>query len=188
MPNGEDYWVFSWTKGTLYVNDRNMPYEIIDGKLYIGVVDYKTNSIDNYVVYEKVDSKEYTKDEISIKDDTNIPYVKDKEVVGFWEAVDYVRNFDDFKVGQKFWSCGLLLKEYIFKPDGTLIVSYNLEDNNSSFINWSKGVVVNKNRSTVSKYTIKEINGEKFMFVEWKSGDYTFGGEVCGYYVFKKLN
>ena len=31
-----------------------MPYEIIDGKLYIGVVDGKTNTIDNYAIYEKI--------------------------------------------------------------------------------------------------------------------------------------
>ena len=66
LPNGEEYWVFSWTKGILYLKDRQLPYEIIDGKLFIGIVDYKTNTIDNYAIYEKVDNKHYTKEEISI--------------------------------------------------------------------------------------------------------------------------
>lgn len=188
LPNGEEYWVFSWTKGTLYLKERKLPYEIIDGKMFIGVVDCKTDTVDNYAVYEKVDSKEYTKDEISIKDNTNIPFIKDEEVVGFWEAVDYVRSFDQFKVGQRFWGSEPFLKEYVFKPDGSLIVSYTDKSLGVAFINWSKGVVINKKVSTVSEYQIKNIDGDKYMFVEWKSGDYTFGGEVRGYYVFKKIN
>lgn len=186
LPNGEEYWVFGWTKGILFLKDRQLPYEIIDGKLFVGIVDYKTNSVDNYAVYEKVDDKHYTKEEISIKDNTNIPFVTDERVIGFWDCVDYVHNFDEFEVGKKFWSEDLLLTKYVFENDGKLFVGYN---NNDMLypINWSKGVVINKRVNTVSEYTIKEINDETIMFVEWKSGDYTFGGEVYGYYVFKKV-
>lgn len=186
LPNGEEYWVFSWTKGILYLEDRQLPYEIVDGKLFIGIVDFKTNTIDNYAVYEKVDDKHYTKEEISIKDNTNIPFITDERVIGFWDCVDYVHNFDEFEIGKKFWSMDLLLTKYVFESNGKLFVGYN--DSDILYpINWSKGVVINKNRSTVSEYTIKEIDNETIMFVEWKSGDYTFGGEVYGYYVFKKI-
>lgn len=185
LPNGENYWVLRWTKGILFLKERQLPYEIVDGILYIGIVDFKTNTIDNYVVYEKIDSKHYTRDEISIKDNTNIPFIKDNNAVGFWQTVDYVREFSDFSVGKQFWQKELWVKEYIFKPDGTLIASYG--DNKTAVINWSKNVVINKNVSTVSEYIIKEIDGETIMFVEWKSGDYTFGGEILGYYVFRKI-
>ncbi len=189
LPNGKRYWVFSWTKDVLFLSerdlDRAMPYEIIDGKLFIGVVDFKTNTVDNYAVYEKVDDKHYTKDEIAIKDNTNIPFIIDEKVVGFWDCVDYVHEFDEFKVGQKFWEDNLLFSKYIFENDGKLFVGYNGDDLLYP-INWSKDVVINKKVSTVSEYTIKEINNETIMFIEWKSGDYTFGGEVYGYYVFKK--
>lgn len=185
LPNGENYWVLRWTKGILFLKERQLPYEIVDGILYIGIVDFKTNTIDNYVVYEKIDSKHYTRDEISIKDNTNIPFIKDNSAVGFWQTVDYVREFSDFSVGKQFWQKELWVKEYIFKPDGTLIASYG--DNKTAVINWSKNVVINKNISTVSEYTIKEIDGETIMFVEWKSGDYTFGGEILGHYVFRKV-
>ncbi len=187
LPNGEEYWVFSWTKGTLFLKDRQMPYEIIDDKMFIGVVDYITNTIDNYAVYEQVDNKHYTKDEISIKDNTNIPFINDENVIGSWDCVDYVHSFDEFEVGKKFWSEDLLLTKYIFEKDGKLFVGYNDRDLLYP-INWSKGVVINKNVHTVSEYNIKKINGETIMFVEWKSGDYVFGGEVYGYYVFKKSN
>lgn len=186
LPNGEEYWVFSWTKGVLYLKDRQLPYEIIDGKLFIGIVDYKTNTIDNYAVYEKENDKHYTKEEISIKDNTNIPFISDDRVIGFWDCVDYVHNFNEYKVGQKFWSENLLFKKYIFENTGTLFVGY-AKDNVLYPINWSKDVVINKKVNTVSEYTIKEIDNETIMFIEWKSGDYTFGGQINGYYVFKKV-
>ena len=192
LPNGEEYWVFSWSKGVLFLKEvqkgkeRQLPYEIIDGKLFIGVVDVKTNNIDNYAVYEKVDNKHYTREEISIKDNINIPFINDEKAIGFWEAVDYVREFSDYNLNQKFWEDGLFLKGYIFEPNGTLLVSYNTKEGRTE-INWSKGVVINKQVSTVSEYIVKEIDGETIMFVEWKSKDYTFGGEVRGYYVFKKI-
>lgn len=186
LPNGEEYWVFAWTKGYLFLKDRQLPYEIIDDKLFIGVIDKKTNTIDNYAVYEKVDSKQYTKDEISVKDNTNIPFITDERVIGFWDCVDYVHSFEEFKVGQKFWGEDLFLTKYVFENNGKLYVGYNDSDRLYP-INWSKDVVINKKVSTVSEYVVKEIDNETIMFVEWKSGDYTFGGEVYGYYVFKKI-
>ena len=186
LPNGEEYWVFSWTKGILYLKDRQLPYEIIDGKLFIGIVDSKTNTIDNYAVYEKEDDKHYTKEEISIKDNTNIPFITDNKVIGFWDCVDYVHNFDEFKIGKKFWKKDLLFTKYVFENDGTLFVGYKDSDMLRP-INWSKDVIINKSVSSVSEYTIKEVDNETIMFVEWKSGDYTFDSKVYGYYVFKKV-
>lgn len=184
LPNGEDYWVFSWSKNTLHLNGKKLPYEIIDGKLYIGVVDFKTNTIENYAIYEQVDNKEYKKSEIQIKDNTNIPFVNDQNVIGYWETVDYVRNFEDFIPNKKFWSDELFLLSYTFNPNGSLIAEFKTDI--IIKINWSKGVVINQNISTVSEYNIKEINGNKYMFVEWKSGDYVYGGEVYGYYVLRQ--
>ncbi len=186
LPNGQEYWVFSWTKGVLYLKDRCLPYEIIDGKLFIGIVDCKTNTVDNYAVYEKVDSKHYTLDEIKIKDDINIPFITDDRVIGFWDCVDYVSSCDEFKLVQKSWDDELFLTKYMFENDGKLFVGYSDSDGLYP-INWSKGVVINKHLDTVSEYAIKEIDNETILFVEWKSGDYTYGGKVHGYYVFKKV-
>lgn len=187
LPNGEEYWVFSWTKGILYLKDRQLPYEIIDNTLFVGVIDIKTNTIDNYVVYEKVDNKQYSKDEITIKDDTNIPFIRDEKVIGFWESIDFVTDVSKFDPNNKFWKEDLYLKKYTFEPDGTLLVSYN-KIHDVYKINWSKSVVIDKNQSTVSEYLIKSIDNVNYMFIEWKSGDYTFGGNVRGYYILKKIN
>ena len=186
LPNGEKYWVFSWTKGILYLKDRPFPYEIIDGKMFVGIVDEKTNTIDNYAIYEKENDKHYSKEEIAIKDDTNIPFIMDKEVVGSWVSVDFVANIKDFELNKKQYKQNLFLKKLVFEKDGKLY----LELDGCSVLyshTWSKGFFINKMSSTVSEYYIKNILGIDIMFIEWKSGDYTFGGKIRGYYVLQRL-
>ncbi len=39
LPNGKEYWVFSWTKGYLKIIDTYHPYEIVDNILVLSVVD-----------------------------------------------------------------------------------------------------------------------------------------------------
>lgn len=186
LPNGENYWVFSWTKSTLFLKDRQMPYEIIDGKLFVGVVDYQSKEVENYAVYEKVDSKQYTAKEIAIKDNVDIPFIEDKNVIGFWETVDYVEDISSFESNKQYWEGTLFLEKYIFEPKGKLL-SYYKGVEEISQLEWSKGVVINKNMSTASEYVIKSINGVDYLFVEWKSGDYIWGGKVYGYYVLKRI-
>ena len=186
LPKGEEYWIISWTKGFIYLKDRQLPYEIIGNNMFVGIVDKFTGNIDDWAVYEKVDNKVYSKNEIRIKDDTNIPFINDERVVGFWQTVDFVRNFSQFKPRKKFWKDDLVVKKYTFEPDGTLLVEINKTISIVRRMNWSKDVVINNENSTVSEYIIKEIDGHEYMFVEWKSGDYIFGGVVKGYYVFRK--
>ena len=189
LPNGQQYWVFSWIKNTLFlttgIEKRTMPYEIINDKLFVSVVDEKTNTIDFYAVYEKIANKEYSIDEIRIRDNTSIPFVKDEKVVGFWQTVDVVKDIKQFNPNKKFWPNAPFLTEYIFKPDGTLLISTK----NDEFMprDYSKDVIIDKYNETVSKYVIKEINKNYYMFVEWKSGDYVFGGKINCYYVLKKI-
>jgi len=48
LPNAEEYWVFSWTKDILFLKDRQLPYEIIDNKLFIDKVGYSLDLNDYY--------------------------------------------------------------------------------------------------------------------------------------------
>lgn len=184
LPNGEPYYVFSWTKGFLYLLDRKLPYEIKDNVMYIGVVDNKYGDTDNYAVFERVDNKHYTKEEIRVKDNTDIPFVDDSDVIGMWNVVDFVKDKSTFNPLSKAVFKDMIFDKYIFENNGKLISLFNT--NEMIVLRWSKGIVINDKKSTVSEYEIKEIDGTKYMFVEWKSGDYTFGGNVKGYYVFKK--
>ena len=185
LPQGNSYWVFSWTKGTLYLKDRKNPYEVVDDVMFVGVVDFKDGNIYNYAVYKKVDSKEYTADEIAIKDNINIPFVKDENAVGFWEQVDYVNSFENFVPNKNYWKSEKILKSYALSPNGDALLTF--VNNNVATLKWSKGVIINQKIYTASEYTIKQIDGNEYMFVEWKSGDYVYGGKVYGYYVFKRI-
>ena len=53
-------------------------------------------------------------------------------------------------------------------------------------IRWTKGYIIFEIPQVAQKYIIKELNGEKYLFMEHKSGDYSFGGMKPMYYVFKK--
>ena len=55
-------------------------------------------------------------------------------------------------------------------------------------ITWTSGLVVNKLNKTASKCEIKDIDGETFMFYQWKAGDYIHRGMKPSYYVLRKVN
>lgn len=181
MPEGEEYWVVSWTKDIVYIKDRKNPYQIENDLMFIGVTDYKDGNVYFYAVYKKVDSNIYTPDQIRIKDNLNVPFVADNNLVGFWEVINYTHNKEDFLEKS---DIELFLKNYAFSPDGNGTITFG---ENVSPIKWTKNYVLNPSWETASEYVIKQANGNDYLIVEWKSGDYMFGGRVYGYYVLKKI-
>ena len=185
LPKGEPYWTLAWSKGKLFVCDVAHEYKIIDGILFIFVKDRYSNKVDDILVYERVDNKEYSADDIAIKDDTDLPFIMDKRVIGVWNSIDCIDNKEDFnpKANEKH-----PLRTEIFENDGTrkrIWASNKIDDG----LNWTKNYLIDARPTwnTVSEYEIKEINGDMFMIVEWKSGDYLYGGRINCYYVFKKV-
>ncbi|NRW28867.1 hypothetical protein DFH72_002552 [Clostridium beijerinckii] len=71
----------------------------------------------------------------------------------------------------------MYLNNLIFDENG------KIENKN---ITWTKDLVLNTSDKTASKYIIKEINGSKYMFFEWKNGDYIERGATPWYYVLKQ--
>jgi hypothetical protein len=51
---------------------------------------------------------------------------------------------------------------------------------------WTKGLIIEPAAKKASRYQIREIQGETYMFYEWKSGDYTLRQMKPKYYVLKK--
>lgn len=111
------------------------------------------------------------------EDDIDLPFVNDEEVIGTWKSVDFVKKISQFKPESKFWGDDLYLEELVFKDEGALKVKY---------LKWTKGYVMHSGDKTASEYIIKEIDGAKYMFYEWKSGDYVFRNQKPYYYVLKK--
>jgi hypothetical protein len=105
----------------------------------------------------------------------NRPFVNDPDVVGAWESVDFVGAIDNFKPGQKGWTGDLYLKGVTFMPDGSTSGPWN----------WTKGYMWHPGDRAEGQYTIKVIDGTKYLFMEWISGDVLIRHEKPQYYVMK---
>ena len=188
LPRGQEYWAFSWSKGVIYLTtdkeSRVLPYEIEDDVMFVGVPDVISDSVDCFAVYKKVDSKEYSPELIRISDNTKLPFIDDETLIGFWKAVDFIRVGDVFDANKKEFPDDLFLKKFDIEPNGSLVVEY--KDGVIGKLNWTKGVILNHNNKTASEYRFEKHNNKDYLIMEWKSGDYFFGGKVRGYYVFEK--
>ena len=110
-------------------------------------------------------------------DNISLPFVTDEAVLGSWKSVDFVQKPEAFDPEKKSFDGELYLKELVFLPEGRMI---------NGWLTWTKGVVMHHGDKTASAYTIKDIAGAKYMFFEWKSGDYTIRHMKPEYYVLKK--
>lgn len=187
MEGGQKYWVISWSKDIIYINDRENPYEIDNDLMFVKVMGLFDDTEYKIAVYKKIDDKKYTIDDIRVRDNTDLPFEKDDKLVGFYKAVDYVRNIDSFSPNEKYWKGDLYLEKMSVSPDGDVTTNY--KDERIINTKYTKGYIINLIiKDTLCKYELKEIDGKTYMFVEWKSGDYVFGKFVSGYYVLEKIN
>lgn len=190
MEDGKEYWVISWTKGFIYVGmDKNeYPYEIENDLMYVKFID-PMNS-DNYkiVVYKRLDRKKYTLDEITHKDNIDIPFEKDENLVGFWKSVDFVPNPEAFVPNKKYYkNVVLYLEKLSVSPEGEVIVSF--KGGNIKNTRYSKNYIINLVcNNTLCKYVYKYFNDKAYIIIEWKSGDYIYGNMILRYYVLEKIN
>jgi bla regulator protein BlaR1 len=71
-----------------------------------------------------------------------------------------------------------------------MLVSLNVGNDQLAYspTSWTKGMIINSNEKTASKYEIMNIKGSDYMFCEWKSGDYVLGGMQPQLYVLKKAD
>lgn len=183
LPKGEKYWVITfWTKGYIFFKDKPLKYEFVDGKL---IIEFKyDNEVEFYAVYKNIDHKAYKQDEVMFKDDISMPFKDDKNLVGVWSVCGFVQDIKDFK--------GDMKKDYGYFKDVAIMENGNLLFTLSDGgilkdkIRWTKGYIIFEIPQVAQKYIIKELNGEKYLFMEHKSGDYSFGGMKPMYYVFKK--
>ena len=186
LPNGEPYWVIAWTKDTIYIGSRPNHYEIVGDKLYLTVTDSLDPKNFKVACYDNVDHNEYTVEDIKQKDNTDVPFVSDESIIGTWKTIDFIQNKESFKP-EKLQSPidKLSLKKLVFDDKGTVNVSYT----SGKVFNtkYTKDYVTNLILpDTLCKYIYQEILGQKYLIIEWKSGDYVFGKIINGYYVLVK--
>ncbi len=184
MDEGQEYWVIAWTKGTIYINNEPYSYEIKNNKMFINLTGLYGED-KKIAIYEKVDDKHYTTEEIMHLDNTDVPFVEDIKLVGLWKSLGIVENKDNFNL-LNIDSDGII-NHLSFFPNGEGNITFN--SNNSRSISYTNGFVKDLCiKGTMCAYEIKKIEEKDYLIIEWKSGDYVFGGFINCYYVFEKIN
>lgn len=125
---------------------------------------------------------------LRIVDNTDYSFVDDQRVIGKWQSVDIVDKIERFDPNESTFKGELYLTELAFVKGGEMLNA--LEGGNLTYTDdtWTKGMILSKTEKTASKYEIKVIEGQAYMFLEWKSGDYISKGLVSKYYVMKKVD
>ena len=192
LPDGERYWAFNWTKG--YLNTPvNNEYETekIGEDLYMFVslkeYEYTRGGMPSCLVLKKADSKRYTPKELARKDNTDMPFVNDEKVIGKWISHSFLGEHwdkNDFSTGREPIE-DLYFKELYFLPDGNAKCVY--EDavfEGKDIVVWTKDYLLRKWNWSACKYEIRNVDGTDYLIIEWKSGDWRYGGYDTNYYVF----
>lgn len=203
LPGGERYWCFAWTKGYLLarfgspqIKGANQ-YEIavIGGEKYM-FIEMKSwqyahaNGWPEVWVLRQLDNKAHTKQEVRIKDRTDLPFVTDAAAIGKWAVCDLVKDiglFDPDIPNPQFPKEALFWKTVEFVDGGNCKIAY---DDATSYeqphYTWTKDYVLAHISFAAEKYTLIRIKSCDYLFIEWKSGDYSFGGQKPLYYVFRR--
>ena len=196
LPKGGEYWCYAWTNGKLLIETatsstvnnyaiveyNGVEYMFVDFKSYEYFRSGKTTTL----VLQREDNKSYTVAQIAHKDNIDIPFAKDNRVLGRWIACGFCSTPTDFRRKNK-PSVKPYFSEVVFGNDGALSVTYgNRRISDPEMRTWTKGFVLDKLNVTASAYELREIDGEEYLFIEWKSGDYIYGGWKPSYYVFER--
>jgi len=196
LPGGEPYWCYRWTRGKLIcsffhrrcVNEYQV--EAIDGVRYMFVdfksYRYRLSGHTTVLVLRQVDQKKYTKEDIAARDDINIPFVNDPRVIGRWTAYDFTATPDGYIPPNHAWD-QCTYSAIHFMSDGGVRSYYRrgkevVQDR--SVQTWTRGYVLWHTFSLACEYEIRSIEGREYLFLQWKSGDYVYGGMDPAYYVF----
>lgn len=207
LPGGERYWCFGWTKGLLladlgYPHKRTKNHytmEKIGDETYM-FIEFKGH---NYFrggqpevwVFRKTDSRAYCKQEIRIVDEIPKLSADDPSVLGKWKVCDFVKDADAFDPQKP---CNLIPYEGLYWRVAEFleggVMANGFRDAKDGGIctdapdvwRWVRGYVICNPRETASRYMIRKYGDTEYLFVQWKSGDYTFGGREADWYVFRR--
>lgn len=198
LPKGEWYWCYSWTKGKLlidngensFVNDYTIEKQSDGLYMFVKLKSfyYLQNGKITLLVLHQCDNCHYTANDIAKKDNISIPFRDDRNILGKWKSLAFVQNKDDFSTENINCSFEPYFKEIEFLPNGECTSIYGSEIISGRDVQeWTNGFVLRKWNCTACAYEIRNINDTEYLFIEWKSGDYLWGGFNTDYYVFTKV-
>lgn len=205
LPGGAWYWCFGWTKGKFFYNGgysrfaNDYHLEQRGDDLYM-VINFKTQDYPVTgetipIALRKLDSVHYTAEQIVVRrDDINKPFRSDERVIGRWKAFCCFEpgqlpkeEFDPDESSPAFgrvYTGEMYLKSLEFKEGGHMSAVYGEEliEGDDMHV-WTKGFWLRRWNSCACAYEIKEFDGKEYLIVEWKNGDYRWGGRETSYYV-----
>ncbi len=150
--------------------------------------DYLQSGRTTLLVLHQCDRRRYTAEDIARKDDISIPFKDDRNILGKWKSVAFVHNKEDFSPESIHDDAKLYFKEMEFLPNGECAGIYGNEViRGRDTQEWTNGFVLHKRDQTACAYEIKTICGTEYLFLEWKSGDYVWGGLDAKFYVFVRV-
>ncbi len=198
LPDGEEYWGYSWTKGYFISNsylsgNAYNEYEIEEKKdgtymlITLRETEVSRGGKPVYMSLKKVDSNKYSAEDIARKDNIEKPFINDERIIGKWISHSFLGadwEEADFP-GEREPEDDLYFKELHFFPDGGAKCVYAdavFEGENT--VTWTKNFLLRKWNWSACEYEIRTVDGTDYMIIEWKSGDYRYGGYDTNYYVF----
>ena len=113
---------------------------------------------------------------VGSKDKIDLPFVNDPQVIGRWKSVDFVHAIAEFDPESLRSTGELYFKGLTFLENG---------ETTEPWLTWTKGVLIHHGDQTASRYEIREIKGRPYLFLEWKSGDFTISGRKPPYCVLR---
>ena len=197
LPNGEEYWGYSWTKGYFISNSylsgntyNEYEFEEKADGIYMLITLRETEVSRGgkpvYLLLKRADSNRYSAKSIARKDDVDKPFINDERIIGKWISHSFLNSdWDeaDFP-GERESSDDLYFKELHFFPNGNAKCIYaDAVFEGEDTVVWTKNYLLRKWNWSACEYEIRTVDGTDYMIIEWKSGDYRYGGYDTNYYV-----
>ena len=195
LPEGKQCWCYAWTKGKLlwssagnttvnpYVTETygNSVYMFVEMKSY----EYFYGGRPTVLVLRQLDRVAYTSEDARRKDNVDLPFVSDPSVIGEWKVFDCVKIKERFDPAHPTME-PFALHTLRFSEDGKAELIRSALDKKDAYresCRWTSGTVI-RGELVACAYEIRLIEGREYLFWEWKSGDYVYGGCDPWYYVF----
>ncbi len=198
LPDGKEYWGYSWTKGYFISNaylsgNTYNEYEIeekTDGTymlITLRETEVSRGGKPVYLLLKKTDSNRYSAESIARKDDIEKPFINDERIIGKWKAHSFLCNKDEFSQEEESMD-DLYFKELEFFNEGNCRCVYaDAVFEGEDTVVWTKNYLLRKWNWSACEYEIRTVDGVDYMIIEWKSGDYRYGGFDTNYYVFTRV-
>ena len=140
-----------------------------------------------YLLLKKADGNRYSAESIAKKDDIDKPFVNDERIIGKWKAHSFLCNKSEFPQAEESTD-DLYFKEIEFFAEGNCRCVYaDAVFEGADTVVWTKNYLLRKWNWSACEYEIKSADGKEYMIIEWKSGDWRYGGYDTNYYVFTRV-